>query len=170
MKRSLISATAVALAFTFFGTLGTAQAAQPVPTAPAGDLVKLVEYRSQGDAYYYSTGGSAPGGFDRNNGSGVIGQVHSRPGPGRLPLHQLKFNGGGSSYMLSLSSNEGGKFSDTGVIGYVDTSNQGGQAKLLRFSNNNRWRAFPDHAPSVATMKGNGWNQDGDNGLGYVTP
>lgn len=169
-RRSLLGTAACAIALALTGTFGTAQAAQIAPAAPSGDLVDLVEFKTTGDAGYFYTTNSGEAAtatskhkFTKNNGNGVIGKLHSSGGPGRNAVHRLRLRNGGPSYMLSISPSEwrDGKFQDEGVLGYTDGAQKGGETRLMRFSNHGKWRAFPDDARSVQTMKDAGWNVDG---------
>lgn len=167
-RRSLISTAAFALALVLTGGLGTAQA------APAGDLVTVQEFRTGGEAGYFYTSNATEAGnavskhkFTKN---GDIGRLHSQAGSGRDAVHRLRLKTGGPSYMLSKSPSEwsDARFADEGVIGYVDRTQQPGQRQLLRFSNNNKWRALSDAPANVDTLTGQGWKKDG--ALGWYTP
>lgn len=180
-SRRLFSGTAAfVLAAGLTGLAGTNAQVQPAArvvnlpaAAPAADLVELIEFKTTGDVgYFYTTNGNEAASatskykFTRNtgNGTGVIGRMHSRPIPGGSnAVHRLRLKNGGPSYMLSISPSEisDARFQDEGVLGYTEGGPKPGLVRLMRFSNHGKWRAFPDHAPSVKTLTDAGWKIDG---------
>lgn len=173
--RSLLATAACALALAFTSSVGTAHAAEPTPAAPGGDLVELFEFKTTNNAgYFYTTNrteaaqATSVHKFAPHAGNGVIGKLHSRPVPGGWAVHRLRLRDGGPSYMLSISSEEfrNPKFQDEGIIGYTDAGQKSGQIMLMRFSNQDKWRAFPNLAASVQDLKSHGWSVDGP--LGWI--
>ncbi len=163
-----LAAAAVLLVGSLVGGSPFSSAAPARPVAD--DLAQLQEFKTPGDKGWFYT-------LDRNEAASAqskyhftksadIGVLHTKAAPGTTAVHRLRHKGDAASYMLSVSPNEikDSRFTDEGVLGYIDSAQHPGQTRLLRFSNNGKWRVFRDNATDIANMKAAGYAVDGPMG------
>jgi hypothetical protein len=176
-----VLAIAASAALVLTGSLVTAAeaatlhpAARPAPAAPAAQLAPLREFRTAGDVgwFYTLNPTEADDAVQRFKftSSATIGSLYAGPVPGGVAVHRLRAKAGGPSYLLSVSPAEidDPRFQDEGVLGYVDGGPQPGEVRLLRFSNNGKWRVLADGPANVGNMTAEGYSFDGP--LGWFHP
>lgn len=175
--------TAVVTAMAVMGTGGpatpaTRPASQPLLAAhaveapPATGLTPLQEFRTPGGWFYTLNPGEATNAVQqfKFTKSANIGMLHANAMPGGVAIHRLRVKTGAPSYLLSISPAEikDPRFVDEGVLGYADGAQHPGQLRLLRFSNQGKWRVLADGPANVNNMKAMGYAVDGP--LGWFQP
>lgn len=160
-KTALAGAAVVALSAGIIGGV-----AAPAQAAPGNDAV-IQEFSTPGDAGWFYTANpseaaSAAAKYKFTK-TADIGRIHSAPVPGGIAVHRLRHNGGGPSYMLSISPSEqhSPAFTDEGVLGYVDGAQKPGEVRLVRWSNHGKWRVLAEGAANDKGMKAAGYSLDG---------
>ena len=147
-------------------------AVHTVEAAPAAGLLPLQEFRTAGGWFYTLNPGEATNAVQqfKFSKSANIGMLHATASPGSVAIHRLRVKTGAPSYLLSISPAEikDPRFVDEGVVGYADGAQHPGQLRLLRFSNQGKWRVLADGTANVANMKAMGYAVDGP--LGWFQP
>ncbi|MBF8194533.1 hypothetical protein ITP53_54555 [Nonomuraea sp. K274] len=148
-------------------TLGAATPA----SAAAGQRVKVQEMVTKDGGFFYTTNEAEKRDAITKHGWSTtqtpLYYVSKTPFAGGKPLFRLRWSKK-ASYLVTASAAErqklvsSGAFTYEGVLGYAPaTSRAGGDVKVFRLANNNKWRlAIESHTEKILAGEP-GWRLDG---------
>lgn len=162
------------------GLIGGADTAGAVP-APGlsgrDGSATLQEFRTPGGAGWFYTLNTVEAANVVNqyrfapSADPALAQLYTTMQAGRVEVRRLRLRQGGPSYLLSSDPQEfrDQSFADENVLGYIDpVPTASSSQRLLRFSNNGKWRVLPETAATIDQMAKEGYRPDRP--LGWIRP